>query len=295
MRSTRITRRDLLQYGAATVAGMTALTGCRSWNLGKSKTAQGFRIGVCDWNLGKMADPGCFAVAKEIGLDGVQVSLGTEADDMHLRQPEIQEKYMAESRAQAVSIASLAIGTLNSIPYKSDPRTEQWVADSIDVCCALDVEVVLLAFFGKGDLRDDEKGVDEVVARLKRVAPHAEKKGVTLGIESWLSAKAHMDIIDRVGSPAVKVYYDVGNSHLRGYDIYEEIRMLGDHICEFHAKDYDSLFGQGQVDFPRVREAMDDIGYRGWIQIEGKQPQGLIKSYQHNAAYLRSVFPAKLT
>jgi sugar phosphate isomerase/epimerase len=213
---------------------------------------------------------------------------------MHLRRPDIQETCLAQSQAQGVAIASLAIGTLNSIPYKSDPRTEQWVADSIDVCQALDVKVVLLAFFGNGDLRDDPQGVTEVVTRLKRVAPKAEKAGVFLGIESWLSAKAHLDIIDRVGSSAVKVYYDVGNSHLRGYDIYQEIRMLGDHICEFHAKDYDALFGQGKVDFPRVRDAMDDIGYRGWIQIEGAQPLGLKESYQQDAAYLRSVFPARL-
>ncbi|MCP4452001.1 MAG: sugar phosphate isomerase/epimerase [Planctomycetes bacterium] len=294
MHSTHCTRRHLLQQAAATAAGMTVLAGCGSWSRQDSDTS-GFRIGVCDWNLGKMADPGCFAVARDIGLDGVQVSLGTEADDMQLRKKEIQEIYLAESHAQGVAIASLAIGTLNSIPYKSDPRTEQWVADSIDVCHALDVEVVLLAFFGQGDLRDDPKGVDEVVARLRRVAPHAEKMGVTLGIESWLSAQAHLDIIDRVGSPAVKVYYDVGNSHLRDYDIYQEIRLLGDQICEFHAKDYDALFGQGKVDFPRVRQAMDDIGYRGWIQIEGAQPLGLKESYQQDAAYLRSVFPAQLT
>jgi len=293
MHSTRYTRRHLLQQAAATAAGMTVLAGCGSWSRKNSDT-RGFRIGVCDWNLGKQADPGCFSVAKDIGLDGVQVSLGTEANDMHLRRPEIQKIYLAESRAQGVAIASLAIGELNNIPYKSDPRTEQWVADSIDVCHALDVEVVLLAFFGKGDLRDDPKGVDEVVTRLKRVAPHAEKMGVTLGIESWLSAQAHLDIIDRVGSPAVKVYYDVGNSHLEGYDIYQEIRLLGDQICEFHAKDYEFLFGQGKVDFPRVRQAMDDIGYRGWIQIEGRTPLGLKESYRQDAAYLRSVFPAEL-
>ena len=47
---------------------------------------KGFKIGACDWNLGKTADPGCFAIAKEIGLDGVQISLGTVKDNMSLRQ-----------------------------------------------------------------------------------------------------------------------------------------------------------------------------------------------------------------
>ncbi|MHC4623413.1 MAG: sugar phosphate isomerase/epimerase family protein, partial [Planctomycetota bacterium] len=93
----------------------------------------------------------------------------------------------------------------------------------------------------------------------------------------------------------VKVYYDVGNSHRNGYDIYEEIRMLGSaRLCEFHAKDYGNLFGQGKVDFAEVRRAMDDAGYRGWIQIEGSKPLGLQESYRHNAEYLRSIFPRKV-
>ncbi len=257
--------------------------------------SEGFQIGVCDWNVGKMADPGCFEVARSIGLDGVQVSLGTAANDMHLRRHDIQQAYLAQSKKHGVAIASLAIGELNNIPYKSDPRTEQWVADSIDVCKALGVRVVLLAFFGNGDLRGDPKGTDEVVRRLRRVASKADKAGVILGIESWLSAWEHTEIIQRVGSPAVQVYYDVGNSHLQGYDIYEEIRFLGDRICEFHAKDYEFLFGKGRVDFPAVRMAMDDIGYRGWIQIEGATPLGLMESYKQNAAYLRSVFPRQVT
>jgi L-ribulose-5-phosphate 3-epimerase len=155
--------------------------------------------------------------------------------------------------------------------------------------------VVMLPFFGRGDLRDDEVGAAVVVERLKRVAPKAEKAGVIIGLESQLSAEQHLDIINRVGSPAVKVYYDVGNSHKNGYDIYEEIRMLGSrHLCEFHAKDYRHLFGQGKVDFEEVRRAMDDAGYRGWIQIEGARPLGLEASYRHNAEYLRSIFPRKV-
>ena len=249
-----------------------------------------FKIGVCDWSIDKTADIGCFSVAREIGADGVQVSLGTLDNNMHLRRKDVQEKYLAESAKQGIEIASLAIGELNSVPYKSDEQAEQWVADSIDVCTALRVKSVLLAFFGKGDLRGYPKGIDEVVKRLKQVAPKAERAGVALGIESWLSAWEHMDMIQRVGSKAVQVYYDVGNSHKQGYDIYEEIRFLGSHICEFHAKDYNFLFGEGKVNFPAVREAIDDIGYHGWIQIEGAQPLGMLESYRENTAYLKRIF-----
>ena len=112
-----------------------------------------------------------------------------------------------------------------------------------------------------------------------------------MGFESWLSAREHLEIIDRIASPAVKVYYDVANSHKRGYDIYQEIRDLKGQICEFHAKDYDDLYGKGSIDFVKVRDAMDAIGYRGWIVMEGTEmPLGLEESCRYDAAYLRKVF-----
>lgn len=253
-----------------------------------------FKIGACDWSIGKLADVGAFDVAKQIGLDGVQVSLGTENNQMHLRRPEIQDIYRQAVKKTGVKVAALAIGELNRIPYKSDPRTIEWVSDSIDVCQAMACKVVLLAFFSKGDLKGDKKGTEEVVRRLKEVAPKAEKAGVIIGLESWLSAEEHIDIIQRVGSPAVQVYYDVANSNKMGYDIYEEIRWLGkqQQICEFHMKENGFLLGQGKVDFRKVRAAIDDIGYTGWMQIEGAIPRGqpMLESYRANEKYLRQMF-----
>jgi len=250
-----------------------------------------FRLGACDWSIDKMGDPAALDVAKQIGLDGVMVSLGTVADDLHLRQPQVQQQYKDAANKTGLAVSSLAIGELNNIPYKSDPRTVQWVSDSIDVCKAFGVRVVLLAFFGNDDLKGDKAGVDEVVRRLKAVAPKAEKAGVVLGIESWLSADEHLEILERVGSKSVKVYYDVCNSNDRGYDIYREIRQLGKRICEFHAKENGALLGQGKVDFHKVRAALDDIGYRGWLQIEGAVPPGqpMLESYQANCKFMRGI------
>ena len=270
----------------AAISGVTALA-----PLFAAGEKRRFKIGACDWSIGKMGNPAAFAVAKQIGLDGVQVSLGTAADDMRLRQAAVQQQYKDAAKDAGLEIASLAIGEMNNVPYKSDPRTVEWVSDCVDVCQALGVRVVLLAFFGQGDLRDDKAGVDEVVKRLKAVAPKAEKAGVALGIESWLNAEQHIDILDRVGSKAVQVYYDVCNSNDRRYDIYKEIRMLGKRICELHAKENGSLLGQGKVNFHKVRAALDDIDYRGWIQIEGAVPPGgkLLESYQANCKFLRGI------
>jgi sugar phosphate isomerase/epimerase len=254
--------------------------------------APGFKIGVCDWQIRKRADPAALDVAKKIGLDGVMVDMGSLKDNLPLRRPDVQKTYLEASQRTGVAVSSLALGLLNDIPLKRDPRAEQWLADSIDVCKALHLRVVLVPFFGNGDLKGDKPGTDAVVAAFKRVAPKAEKAGVFLGIESWLSADEHVDILNRVGSPAVRVYYDLGNSHKMGYDICKEIRFLGKRICEFHAKDYDDVYGKGSTDFPAVRKAMDAIGYRGWMQIEGaKEPFGPEETVRYDLNYLRKIFP----
>jgi sugar phosphate isomerase/epimerase len=139
----------------------------------------------------------------------------------------------------------------------------------------------------------DDAGKEEVIRRLKKVAPKAEKAGVILGLESWMSAEDTMRIMDKVGSPAVKMYYDVCNSTDRGYDICKEIRWLGKkNICEFHMKENGSLLGKGKVDLEKVRNAINDIGYEGWMQIEGAVPPkgDMVQSYIANQKLLRQLF-----
>jgi sugar phosphate isomerase/epimerase len=204
----------------------------------------------------------------------------------------VQQKYLTMAKELEMGIAGLALLPLGRIPYKSDPRAQHWVADSIAAARALRTRVVLVPFFGEAaDLKNDQKGTEVVIQRFKEIAPQAEKTGVLLGIESWLSAEEHMAIVDRVGSSAVQVYYDMGNSHKMGYDIYKEIRFLGKHICQFHAKDYDGLFGKGTINFPEARRAMDDIHFSGWIHIEeGGKPLSE-EDIAYSGRYLRTVFP----
>jgi L-ribulose-5-phosphate 3-epimerase len=252
---------------------------------------RGFKIGAPEWSLRK-TDPSCFDVAKEIGLDGVQVDLGNLTNHLHLRQPAVQQAYLAAARRTGLEVASLALAELNSIPLKSDPRATIWLLDSLQVVRALGVRVILVAAFANGELKGDQHGIDATVEILKEVAPRAEKAGAILGLENYLSAPENLDIIQRVGSPAVQVYYDVGNSTDKGYDIYQEIRMLKGLICEFHAKDANFMLGEGRIDFHKVREAMDAIDYRGWIQIEAEAPHGLVEDYRADLKFLKAIFPA---
>ena len=36
---------------------------------------------------------------------------------------------------------------------------------------------------------------------------------------------------------------------------------------------------------------MDDIGFSGWIQIEGQAPLGMMESFRHDREFLKKVFP----
>jgi L-ribulose-5-phosphate 3-epimerase len=253
-----------------------------------------FRFGAVDWELTKAGDPGALAVAARLGFEGLQVDLG---DVKSMQDPARRELYQSTARQHGIEIGSLALGLLNEVPYGSDPRAQSLVDAAIDIAAAMKQKVLLLAFFDKGDLNRPENREDVLVGRLKEIAPKAQGAGVVLGLEAEISVERYRKILDAVGSPAVQVYFDLVHAHGSGRDIYEEITSLRGRICEFHAKDYGNiLFGEGKVDFPEVRRAMDTIGYSGWINVEqwaeikGDKPLGFDETHRRNLNFLRSVF-----
>lgn len=251
------------------------------------------RIGVTDWSIGKRADLGAFDEAKEIGLGSVQVSFTPvpKKSEYALGDESIQEQVLGKSEETGVAIASTAMGIFNSQPFKEIPEAVDWARQGVEVTHQLGKDVMLMAFFGKNDLKNDEEGTEETIKRLKQVAPLAEEKGVILGLETTLSADEHLHIIESVGSDAVQVYYDLGNSHNNGYDIAGEIRQLGkDLICEVHCKDKGGWsFGPGEVDFVEASKALIEIGYDSWYVLEGPAAEGktTLETLEENANYLR--------
>ncbi len=249
------------------------------------------RFGVCDWTLAKEGDPAALALAGRLGFDGVQVSLDPAGEDLALMKEEARRAYLHAAETTGVAIASFAIGKLNDVPLKNDPRAETWLGQGLEIAAAMHVPLILVPFFGAGDLRADDKGVEAVVAALRRLAPQAEKAGVVLALESYLGAPELLGILDRVGSPAVRIYYDVANSAEVELDIFAEIPLLGARIAEIHAKDNRDLYGRGSIDFVRVRMAMDEIPYKGWLVFEGtKYPLGREESLKYDLKFLRDVF-----
>ncbi len=278
-----INRRSLLQYAAFASLGARLARGA----------ARSFSIGVTDWNLKLGANPEAVPLAASLGFEGVQVSFGRRInnDKLPLDDPEIIARYLSLSSQHHIPINGTCVDRLHDNGLKRDPLAPRWVRDSIRLTSALKTKVLLLPFFGKWAIQNHEEG-NAVADALAGLAPEAEKAGVILGLEDTISAEDNVRIMDRVKSKNVLVYYDVGNSTHAGFDVVKEIRWLGkDRICQFHLKDNPHYLGQGTISFPRVLEAIRDIGFTGAANLETDTLPGstVEDDMRKNLAYLRQL------
>lgn len=115
-------------------------------------------------------------------------------------------------------------------------------------------------------------------AQIRKLIPFAEEAGVKIAVEEvWnkflLSPLEFARYIDEFESPTVGAYFDVGNVVEFGYPE-EWIRVLGKRILKIHIKEYskpkrfDYKLGEGEIDWPAVKQALTDVGYGGWITAE---------------------------
>ena len=192
-----------------------------------------------------------------------------------------------------LKIASLCLKALDQNCLKSDPLGQRWVADSIAITAAMGVRVVLIPFFGRGRLNNVAE-TEKVADMLREVAPAAEKAGVILGLEDTLSARDNARIMERTKSSAVLTYFDVGNSTNNGFDVVDEIHWLGAaRICEVHLKDNPHYLGEGTIDFRAVIDALADVGFDGWAQLETDSPKSLEADMRRNLMFIRGLIAAR--
>ncbi len=273
-------------------------------------------IGICDWNLGPMCDPEQIPKAREANLEGIQVSVGRDPEDIPLRDVSVRQRYIELGRQHEVTFHSIAAGSLlNSYALATEPRSAVWVIDAIEAAAELGASNVLMAFFGNGDLRFrddasefvnqpegefasfrlDEEKVESVVNTLKEIVPRAEDAGVVLGLENTITAAQNLEIMEQVGSDWLQIYYDVGNSTGNGYDVPGELRTIGNsRLCEVHLKDWNTpLLGSadGMVDMPAAAAALQDIGYDKWLVLETSGREGqFAEDTRANVAWAKQTF-----
>jgi len=283
-----LTRRSFIELGVSATVAASVLPAFAA----KSKVK--FKVGVTDWNLKLEDKVESIALAKSLGFDGVQVSIGKVTEDkLPLSDPALQKTFLDESKRVGLPIESLCLEMLHRNYLKSDPLGQRWVADCIPIAKAMGVRVVLLPFFGKGALETTAE-MDKVGDILKEVAPAAERSGVILGLEDTISARDNVRIMERSKSPAVLTYYDVGNSTKGGFNVVEEIRWLGGkRICEVHLKDNPHYLGEGTIDFKAVIDALADIGFDGWAQLETECPVSVEADMRRNLKFVRDLITAR--
>ena len=284
----KIRRRRFLQAAAA--------ASCASFFVGKTgvfgqESRRPFRIGICDWDLAATGDPKSCALAKELGFDGVEVSYLPEGE-FSLSQSKNRQLFLETAKKESVVIASLGIGILNQVPLATAEPTEGWVADCIDAMVEMNIKNVLLAFFGNGDIKDSVEDRNKAIEKLKRLALKAEQEKVVLGIESYLNAEEHLDMLQKIGNDSVKIYYDIQNMLTKEYPIYDDMELLLKEkaICQLHCKEYGARLGQGKVDFLKVRALVEKYDYQGWLVAETSVDGDWKESQKSNAAYLRKTF-----
>lgn len=278
----QITRRTMMKASLA----MTAATFVPSVQ-GASQKKHVFKVGA--WLHGLDA----FDKIKEVGLDVLQVTFPLRPSEKNdFRDPGVCEQFVAKSKATGVPISSIAVGGFNENPFWLIDDSVQIVSECIDAMVRLKVDNVLLAFFGKAKLVEDEQ-FKITIERLKKLAPLAEKAGVKLAIESTLDAAGHLRIINGVNSPAVQVFYDPGNMirFMKDTDeICADIRKLKGLIACTHAKD-STLLGKGKIDYAKILDTYREVGYFGPLVLEGSidKKLGVDESRRLNGEYLRKL------
>ena len=254
------------------------------------------RVGMTDWNLGRRGDITKIALARELGLDGIQVSLTFPTDGSpHLRQPETQTAFKREALRQGVQICSLAIGNpgKSRLPFHTNPASAILLVEAVEVARNLGTTNILLPILGDSHIdMTSTAQVDTFVAMMKEVARYAEKAGVVVALEDWISAEDNLRLLDAIGSDFVGVYYDARNIKSRLHDPYGEPAKLNKRIDQIHVKNGQKLLRDAELlDWPRLSQEYLDIGYRGWYVLETGSPTGdFVADTKANIEYVRRTF-----
>jgi sugar phosphate isomerase/epimerase len=301
-----MTRRDFVKQAAIAPAAVPAIAQAQAGQTSKPAQTQTkeavnpvpVRVGMTDWNLGQRGDITKIALAREIGLDGIQVSVQYPTDGKMptLRDPKTQNEFKRAALDNGIQICSLAIGNPGKarLPMHSSPAFAILLAEAVEIAHNIGTNNILLPILGDSHIdMTNQSQVDNFVTMMKEVARYGERYGVVVALEDWISAEDNIKIVDAVGSDYVAVYYDAHNIVPRVKDIYAEPQMLGKRIHQIHVKNANMLMSGegGRLDWPRMSEEFYKIGYRGWYVLETGSPnKDIVADTRANIEYVKKTF-----
>lgn len=259
-----------------------------------------------EWSLEQI-----FAFAAKTGYDGVELPLdeaGTEFGLDCTREQAENIKKLADK--YNIQLYSVACGlhwkySLTANDPAMREKAKNIVRKELETASWLGCDTILVvpgavAAYDIPEAGEDWELVpydvcyDRAVEWVEELKADAEKFGVCIGIENvsnmfLLSPLEMRDFIDRFDSPYVAAYFDVGNVVYIGQPE-DWIRILNKRIKKVHIKDCDRATNwgrtmlSGDVDYPKVMQALREIGYDGWLTAEvGMYPsspeQSIIDTY----------------
>ena len=270
-----------LPLAAATVAAASAQTSQGSGPQGSAPAASAMAKRAV---LISMLPPGPFAdrfaAAKTAGFEAIEMQTLADAAEV--------EAARAASAASGVAIHSVMNmehwrSPISSADQAVVSKSVAGMETSLRNAKAWGAGVVLLV----PAVVDPQTPYKEAWTRSQRVIkerllPLAAELKVVIGIEEvWnrflLSPLEMARYVDELDSPWAKAYFDVGNVVLYGYP-QDWIRTLGPRIVRVHLKDFSmdrgkgtfawKNLGEGDIDWPAVRQAFADIGFAGYMTTE---------------------------
>jgi len=214
-----------------------------------------------------------FKIAKECGLDLIEFILDfNDAEDNPLLNPGGIDGISTAIRSSGVSVKSVCADYFMEAPLHSSNRQ---IANSsfdilkrlLDTASLLQITDIVIPCVDQSSLKDSES-VERFVQQVSKIIPTIEEKGVNLSLETDLSPKAFVRLLDRLDSKHVTVNYDIGNSAALGFDVDEELDSYGNKITDIHIKDRvlgggPVVLGEGDANFEKFFSKLKEFDYQG--------------------------------
>jgi len=237
--------------------------------------------------------------AATIGFDGIELDIGADYRDTVLWREGADALWAMAQSARCPVLAFCAGACWQISPASPDDavRTEirTLLTDLCSYAAGLGAAAILVPVTPGGEGVPYEDQQRRWIEEMSTLAPVAEGTGVTLALENvgrgcGKSAGELIRLADDVGSPGVRVYYDIGNATAFGNDPVEEIALLGARIAVVHIKDRGGdLLGEGTVRIPECIDALKAIGCDGDLVLETPPTEDARAAAAHNLQYLRAL------